>query len=211
MTFSPNAAAYGCIPLEHPFWPLTYRFIVSTPYGMSRTNLSINVPRFEGELEAAGKFGVALWGLTVAMATSDECWLTGLEVIQWKLAPIAVPVFISPVRGLAPLSCGARAHSGCIMAHSGVSDGLAARRVVIPGLPTEWSASGFVTSVGLRALEGVAKVLVMGCGGEIGGCPSELIVAYDGLLEPAPGNLSGVAFRHCEYLVPVQHTTRAPD
>lgn len=207
----PTAEALGCIPLEHDFWPITYDFTVSCPGYWSGSRLSINVPRFSADLEAAGKFGVALWGLSVAIATSDQCWLTGLQVTQWKVSSVPLPHLFAPIRGGAPGAAGARAAAGCLMAHSGRPGRLAARRLVVPGLPAAWSDAGLVTPVGLRALEAVAKVLVMGCGGEVPGCPSELLVTYLGEVEPHLGNLQGVCFRHCELLVPVLHTTRAPE
>lgn len=192
-------------------WPVTYRWLYAAPWGLTQSELTVNVPALRDNVAASGKLGYALWERSVAAATTGSTVLQAVDFIPWRFAPAPLFGLEPPVAGLLAGIAAPRAESGCLVMHTGHLDRLATRRLPLPGIPYRWIADRLVTVGGRQALEAVGQLMIMGMGGTLTGSPMTWLVAYPGLLEPTISNPSGVAFRTVEYLRVQWHTMKAPE
>lgn len=197
-------------PAAHS-WPITYRWHVSAPWGLTQQELSIDVPALEGDEGKSRTFGPMLWRTVVAPATTFQTYLVGTDVVCWKglAAPLPhVHVPVGGVRGGDPCS---RENTPQVVLHTGHTDDMARRRFFLAGAPESWVGGRMVTLEGWDELESWWNALGVFARELVPGAPAQLLIAYPNLLPTSVENPTGVGFRKVVTGRGTLHAARAPD
>lgn len=207
----PSAAQLNMWALGQLNWPCSARYIVQTRFGWTEQTLSFDLLGMGSTPEKTPIALWALWTLLVAPATVRSSTLIWMEWIAWKQLPLAQP-YVGPfTEGRLVERTRARDQQLVIVLHSGHTDDYAGRRFFLPGTPIGWSDGELLTQAGYEHGMDMVNAWAMAalawyCGGTV-----SLIHAYPGILEPAEGNLGGVAFRLVSDLRLCQYVDKAPD
>lgn len=199
------------IPIDMLAWPVTYRYYVSTPWGYSQHDITLNAPTLMADPLAADKHGRLLWEALVAPATSWQCALWGFDVVHWRGAgvPHLVPVTgVTGRHGGAPAS---RDDSLQLVLMPGNGVGRQRRRWFLPGTPASWVSGGLLTREGWEGGLTLARAMVMGLMMIYPDPTSQWLMYYEGVAPFDLGNPRGVAFQYAMGVRCCHHTDRAPD
>jgi len=192
-------------------WPMTIRYHISAPWGMSQITLSVDVPEFHDQPASSLLLGRELWDRSIASAMTRDVMLEIVETWTWRMGWGS---FVAPqtnVRGGQIAPAAPRRDSGCLVLHTGHSDNYARRRLILPGIPRSWAHDGLLTDGARGALETMAQFMVMGMCGHLNGAPMIWLNHYPDVDKGDPTNPFGVAFRRVEFVRVCWHTDRAPD
>lgn len=207
-----NAAErWKVTPLEDYAWPVTYRYRMRAPWGDTQTEMSLDVPALQGDLNSSLKLGGELWRRAIAPAITRHVELLGTDVVMWRYQPSALPMSESFSKGLLVGTPAPRADSACLVLLTGHFDKMGFRRLFLPGIREAWVAGGLLTRTARGALQDLSYSLVMGLCTGIVGAPYTWLIAYRDLLPATSSNPSGVSFRPVQGLRVCHHTEKAPE
>lgn len=199
------------IGLEDLQWPVTYRFLTSSPYGFSSTELTLDMWRLIDRPEASKAAGPEIWKKSVALATSRSVRLELCEVMMWKL-PTGPQIQDPGDRvGVQHLTPSHRDESLIIGMHASAQEARSTRRMAIFGFPRGWHEDGMLNEAGWDG--GMLLGNVMGASFQhdaIGGGMQQLL-HWTGVVPFSIDNIFGVAFRRVTSYSVCQYLGKAPD
>jgi hypothetical protein len=197
-------------PVTDYEWPVTYLYRIQAPWGESQHELTMNVPTLVGDLEATSRFGLSLWSIAVARATSMVVRMNMVEVYAWRGGGVQFVAPPMPIFGGAIGLPSPRERTPAVHLHTGKGDALGVRRFPVIGAPSAWTHDGLVTNDGLQELETTFQVLVMGAHSPYIGGPLEWLLAYRNVDTGRYTPPIDLGFRRVEYVRVLHHTLRAP-
>lgn len=201
----------GLLALSSFQWPITYRYTYATPWGLTRQEITLDVPPLNGYLQESADFGVVWWRSSIATAISEQVALISCQAQIWFGATFPWPAFAGLVSGRYPGAAAGRNECACIMMHSGHRDDLAMRRLLLPGTPRAWVEDRMINPTGLRQLETMSAFLVMSSFGFVEDLPGPIGWAVRHTnVRRGPLHVDQ-GFRKVKYLRVNQYTSRAPD
>lgn len=206
-----DAASLLMLPLEQFAWPVTYGYIVATPWGTTRQSLTVNVPQLEGMPDATRLLGRLLWGTVTAPAVIGDVKLTHVSVTFWKSLGVAIPMPIQELRGNLIGRASPREHTPQMVMLTGHADDDGKRRFFFPGAPRGWVKDGLLQKEGWEHLLPHAAGCMLGLQEPALSSGLEWLIAYPGVLESTLENFTGVAFRRVTHLRVCHHTDKAPE
>lgn len=206
-----DAAQLSMLPLTDFLHPITFRYWVGAPWGLTRQALTVNAPNFLGNAEALLRLGRLLWLGVTAPAVTTSVRLELMAIHAWRGSGIGVPQPVAETKGQRTAFTAPREQSPQLLMLTGHPDDDGKRRFFLPGVPRNWVADGLLTPAGWEELMGHARSIIMGLGAEGGAQPLDWLWAYPGALEPTLENPVGVAFRRVRHIRVCYHTDRAPD
>jgi hypothetical protein len=198
-------------PLSAYEWPCTFRYHTETSWGRSQLEITVDAPALAGDIEHSMNLGHVLWSRAIAPAIVHGVSLLAWDTVMWQFQPSALPMVDGLSTGLLAGSPAAREDSAVAVLHSGHSDDLGRRRMILPGVPSTWVSGGLLTLGARDALEAWGEMMLMGLCRSLTGAPLQWLLTYPGLLPASSENVGGVAFRKVEYVRGCHHTRRAPD
>jgi len=192
--------------------PVRFRYEVRTNWGRMVQNVDVDIMIDLDDSDYYGIIGGAIWNGAIATAI---CATVNLELVwlyRWRAAGAPFPTVPAGInRGRRFATPTGQAHSAIVMMCTGHPDDYGARRLDLPNTPASWQAGGLLTDRGWDGLMQFAHGFKMGlAGSEIGGDLQHLI-AYPGIVDPTPDNLSGTWLRKVTHLKVLQYTDKAPD
>lgn len=192
-------------------WPVTYRWTLSTPFGLTQQELTVDVRELQGDNNATRALGKELWARAIAMAMHRSVVLRNWETVIWSEGniPSNDPDFMTA--GMLHGTPTDRNNSGCLVLMTGHDDPNGMRQLCQPCLPSTWVNQGVLSRGGREAMETWAQFLFMGLAGHLTASPMVWLIAYPRALTGVTGVLSEVGFRRVEYVRVCRLTTRAPD
>lgn len=205
------AADRAMIGLEELEWPVSFGYIVQAPWGTTRQMLTVNVPTLTDNLAATRRLGWLLWGIITAPAVVGDVRLTHVSVTFWKSLGVAVPMPVTEIPGNRIGTAARRADTPQMVMLTGHGDDDGKRRWFLPGAPSHWTRGGLLTVDGYEALLPHATGCMLGLATPGLGSGIEWLIAYPGILQETPGNLTGTAFRKVTHLRVVHHLDKAPE
>lgn len=206
-----NAQQLALIKLEDLSNPLTWRFNLSTPFGITSQELTLDVPAIGDDLAAALMLGARVWTDHIASAITASCSLDFIELVRWKISPLPV-LGAAPARPFAShLPATGKFNSGLLVLHTGHKDSRARRRFFLPCMPRNWQTDNVLNDAGRKNLGDLSRILIMGLQVDVGGSPMRWLLPYPDSLEADIGNLRGVGFRDVRAVRVCDHCDKAPD
>jgi len=192
--------------------PVTYRYEMRTNWGLMTFSLSFDILIDLDDSSYYGIIGGAIWNGAIATAICTTVNLDLIWLYRWRGSGSPFPIVPAGFnRGRLTGTPANQAKSVHVMMHTGHSDDLGARRLVLPNTPLRFQTDGLLNDRGWDAIMEFAFGFKMGTGGnEIGGDLQHLI-AYPGIVDVTPTNLAGVGLRRVTHLKVLQYTDKAPD
>lgn len=206
-----EAAVLGMLPLTDFLLPISYGFIIDTPFGTTRQSITVNAPQFIGNEEAARRYGRLLWQGVTAPAVTNSVILRMMTVTYWNALSLSVPQPVDETRGERMAFGTGRDNAAQLLMLTGHPDDDGKRRLFLPSVPRDWVANGLLTPRGWEELMAHARSLIMAFGFGSETATVNWLIPYPGALEPTVANPVGVAFRHVKHVRVCYHTDRAPD
>lgn len=199
------------IRLDQLQWPVTYRFMTSSPHGFSSTELTLDMWRMIDRPEETKSAGPLIWERSVALATSRSVRLELVEVMMWKLP--TGPQIVDPGDhvGRNALAPSDREHSLIIAMHDNVVDRRSTRRLAIFGFPRVWHRDGVLTSDGWDVGMQLGNVMGMSFSHDYIGGGFQQLHHWTGVEQFSLDNIFGVAFRRVTSWSVCQYVDKAPD
>lgn len=207
----PTPEQLKMIRLEDTQNPLTWRFNLSTPFGVTSQELTLDVPEIADNLAAAHALGRRIWTDLIASAITRRCTLDFQELVRWKISPLPNLGATGGPTGSSNLPATNKFNSGCLVLHTGHTDSFARRRFFLPAMPAVWVVDGSLTPQGMTNLYRFSSIALMSFANAIGGSPMRWLIAYPDVGPVDIGNLRGVAFRTVEYVRVCKYCDKAPD
>jgi len=192
-------------------WPITCRWTMLLPWGLTSQTLTVNVPSLAGDIEASRIFGRYLWSLTMAPAISRLVELLTAEVVCWSATPLSSLDLGNGAVGQKFSGVSRRDDTPQVVLLTGSLDAFGRRRLFLPGAPPDWSEGGLLTKDGWEGTLSHARALWMGLQPIAPNVVSEWLVAYPRAVLPSPENPSGLGLRRIRGVRVCHHTDRAPD
>lgn len=206
----PTPSALAMIDPADLFDPVSYRYEMLTPWGRFALDLSVDIKILLTESSYVAAIGRQLWYSTIATAISAAVQLDLMWYVRWHAGPLAFPSSsLIPLRGRQSGTPAGRDHCPHIIMHTGHSDNLAARRLVLPSTPAAWQTDTMLNSRGWDSLLTWAQGISMGLAGDTLGGDLQHLIAYPRIIDPSPSNLAGVLFRRVTHLKVLQFTDKA--
>jgi hypothetical protein len=199
------------LALESFLNPVTFGYLVDTPWGSTRQWITVNSPGTVGNDEAERRLGREIWMGVTAPAVTSSVHLTLQSVTHWKGLALSVPVPVADAAGELHAFTAPREHSAQLLLLTGHPGDDGKRRLFLPGVPRHWVANELLTPTGWEQLMAHARALIMGMGPPNPGGTLEWLLPYPEVLEPTINNPRGVAFRRVQHVRVCYHTDRAPD
>lgn len=196
----PTATDRQMIALDNLTWPVSFRYVIGTPFGFTQQEITTDIPELEGLQAETAAWGFKLWQTTIAKAISHDAELEILEYVMWKLPPAVFTAGTGAPAGGSALSGSPREHSGQLTLHTGHMDKFARRDFYVPRMPNAWQSEGVLNDAGQRGMYGLAAVLAMGFNSLNAGGPLRWLIHYTGVVDAEPSNLLGVAFRAVQFV-----------
>lgn len=207
----PSAEDQGMIPLDQLSWPMTFRFHLSTEFGFTWQDLTLDIPDFRDHLEATTRFAPALWRDFVSSLTTASTLLEFTEVVEWKRSPLPQLLLALPVGGKNTSRPAKQEESGVIVLHTAHTDRWSRRRFYLPGMPRSWQDQRRLSEEGISNIYAGVAILQMGFLAPELPRPFSWYIAYPDMVERTPANLVGVAFRAVEWIRICSHTSKPPE
>lgn len=198
-------------PLSSFVNPISYGYLISTPWGTTRQVITVNAAGVLGQAAATVRLGSLLWAAITAPAVTSSVRLSMLSITHWHSLGLPVPQPIPEVAGERQAFTSPRDESGQLLLLTGHPDDDGKRRLFMPGMPRDWAEHGLLTKRGWEHLLQHARGLIMGLGVESPLHSVEWLLAYPGALEPSVDNPTGVAFRFVKHVRVCSHTDKAPE
>lgn len=192
--------------------PLTFRFLLDTPFGFCTQDLTLDVPDLSLELGPLQRFASSIWTATYGSALSSQIHCSIVTVVNWKTtSPVLITVPIITVSGGVHIAAAERKDSGCVVFHTGHGDNYARRRLYLPGIPRNWVHEGLLNGTGQTALMNLMFKLYMAFkGGELPN-PYRWMIAYPRVVASSVDNFFGVGFREPQFFRVCNHTGKPPE
>lgn len=206
-----SAAQLKMIDLEDVAFPITWRFNLSTSWGASSQEITMNVPGFTHDLPPAIALGVFMWRDIISTILTTRVVLDFVEVVRWKISPLPLLGAAGAPAGQIHAQRTSRENSGVLVLHTGHYDAAARRRFYVPNMPVSWVADRLMTDAGTKALYDFAAIMLGGSSFELPGAPLEWMIPYPDVIAPTLANLRGVAFRRVQYVRVCSFPDKAPD
>lgn len=206
-----HAALREMIDLAELEWPVTYMYEVSAPWGLTRQELTVNVPALVDNFAATERLGLALWSLVTAPAVSGFVALQGLSWVPWRFGAAAPPSPTLPRFGDRIAVPASRDNSPQLVFLTGHGDKASRRRFFLPGAPREWVSEGLLTREGFEQLLPHASGMMLGLATPELGSGIEWLLVYPGEVQGNPDNPTGTCFRRVKHVRVCWHVDRAPD
>jgi hypothetical protein len=208
----PSAHAIGMLEPSELNDPVTFRYEMRTGWGLFTFSLSFDIRIDLDDGAYYGTIGAAIWNAAIATAICRTVNLDLVWLYRWRGTGAPFPYVPAGInrghRGGTPAN---KARSAHVIMHTGHSDDLAARRLVLPQTPLSWQTDGMLNDGGWDALMEFAFGFKMGTAAfDIGGDLQHLI-AYPGIVPVSIDNLSGTLLRPVTHLKVLQYTDKAPD
>lgn len=207
----PSAARLSMVSLDALTNPVTFRYNLSTPWGRTPQELTIDIPELIDNAPATGSLATRIWNDAIASALSHNCLLEYVEMVRWKAGPAVTVVATGAPAGLSSLSGTDRDHAGVLTLHSGHSDRFSRRLLFMPSIPHTFVDGNVLSDAGLNRLYDTAAVLFMGCAGFPLTGPMSWWIAYPHVVDVTTDNFFGVAFRRVEWVRVHNYCARAFD
>lgn len=198
---------YTAMELTHP---VTWRYHVRAPWGLTQYELSADVPGAAGDLDLSMKVGLEVWRAGVAPATSMETELLMHDTVAWRMFPVAMPMGHLGVIGQSPHAAAPRERTPVLVMHSGHPDSFARRRLFLAGAPANWVGPASITLAGVEGLQTAARGLLGGLAGQVYPGPLYWLLAHPRAIEPVGGGPAQVGFRYVYHLRICDLVERAP-
>jgi hypothetical protein len=196
--------------LQDLHWCISWRFLVSAPWGATQQELTVDAPPLVDKLEESRKLGLMLWANALAPASSRSLHLDAVQTMCWHgmLMPTYDPY--ANVHGTQFGPSTDRSTAGVLKFLTGDNDGSGSRRVFIPAMPSGWAADDLLTRDGAEQLQALARGLYIGAT-EAGGASSMVLLnAYPRMFEGDGLMVHPVGFRKVTHIRVCQYTERAP-
>ena len=207
----PNAEQLAMIDLDVLTNPLSFRYNLSGPWGVSSMVFTFEVPELFDKLPETLVFGQRMWHDFIATAISHHWRADFMEIVRWKQTPLPVVWPVSDGAGRNGGRGSDRKDSGMIVLHSGHADGWGRYRLALPGLPQNWVNSNQLNDSGITELYKWAAILFMGTASIVGGSNIRWLLHYADVLPMRLDNLRGVAFRDIYSVRICSYCDEAPD
>lgn len=188
------------IALEDLICPLTVRYNLATSWGSSSQELTFDVPELDGQPEAQFAFVNRLWRSFIATALSRTCQLSFVELVRWRITPLAQLGASGGPVGAINLPAAALEETGVMTLHTGDTDRYARRQLYWPNMPKAWQQNRVLSDPGMNGLYAVSALLFMGMGGGLLTGPITWLLAFPRVVDQTPSNLFGVAFRKVQWV-----------
>lgn len=207
----PSASDLEMIDLDDTANPVTCRFNLSTSWGPSSQELTLDIPALDGKLPETALFFERVWAGCIANAIGRRVTLDFVEIVLWKSFPLGqvfAPIFPSGKRS-GPYT--SRNESGVLIMHTGHADRYARRKMFFPNMPSSFMHERVLTHTGMTALYDVAAIMYMGLNEPELFSPATWLLPYKGVVAVSPANISGVAFRRVHSVRCCSYCDDAPD
>jgi hypothetical protein len=203
-------AADATMRLSDTIFPVSYRYWLDTPYGLTMQELTVDLPDYGATPEVASELGPLLWQQTVAHATTSSVSLFLVEIMLWKggLFPTVLPV--SGVQGYRIGLSSPVEDCGALVFMSGHMDRQARKRFCVPGIPAGWASHGMLTTPGAEGLQELARGMFVGIAEEAAGSQFTWLNAWPGYFEDGMTPGQRVMFRHVRHVRVCQYTDPMP-
>jgi hypothetical protein len=207
-----DALSLRMIPLGILQQPLTFRFLLDTPFGFTYQDLTLDVPGLNTDLETLSRFGDSIYKLVYGSAASASVHCSLATVVFWKAtSALIMNVPLPTAGGQVNLPAGTKENSAVVVLHTGHGDNYARRRLYIPGFPRAWSHEGLLNGTGQTKLYNAVATWYMAFKGSALANPYRWLIAYPRVVQSDETNFFGVAFRQPEFFRICNHTGKPPD
>jgi len=208
----PSLHALGMLEPGELNDPCTFRYEMRTNWGLFTFSLSFDILIDLDDGSYYGTIGAAIWNAAIATAICRTVNLDLVWLYRWRGTGAPFPYVPAGInrgrRGGTPAN---QARSVHIMMHTGHSDELAARRLVLPNTPLSWQTDTLLNDRGWDAVMECAFGLKMGLAGTELGSDLQHLIAYPGIVPVSIDNLSGTGLRRVSHLKVLQYTDKAPN
>ena len=198
-------------PITDYTWPVTWRYEMVAPWGRTQLELSADVPMLADDGDASILFGRALWQLAIAPAICQQVELALVWTATWRNVSVPLPVPVVGFNGHRPGLLTSRADAGQLVLHTGHTDKLAQRRLLLPGIPRGWVDDGLLTPIGMESLVTHARGMYMGLQNISPNARCRWLIAYRYSTLWDIGNPYGVSLREVASVRVAHHTDKAPE
>lgn len=207
----PSLEALRMISLADLQWPVTYRFLTSSPTGFSSTEFTLDMWRLIDRPVESKSIAPLIWARSVAYATSRSVRLELCEVMMWKLPTGPQIVSAGDNVGRNFLAPANRDKSLVVVSHTNHDDRYSSRRHAIMGFPRDWSTDGLLNDAGWDNALMYAHVLAMAFRHDEMGGGFQQLLHWTRVVPFDITNLFGVAFRRVTHWSVCHHVDKAPD
>jgi hypothetical protein len=201
-----DALQLAMIPLTGTTQPLTFRFMIDTPFGFTTQDLTLDIPTLPFTLEVMSRFAPSLWSTCFGSASSASVHCSIATVVNWKGTGgfiLSVP-FVTQ-SGRVHTTAASQDESGVLILHTGHTDNFARRRIYLAGMPRNWQFQGLLNGTGQSEIYNAVSRMYMAFKGTALANPYRWLIAYPRVVEAGETNLFGVAFRQPEYFRIANH------
>lgn len=207
----PSFPATNVLRLSEMVWPISWRWMIQTPFGPTSTVLSVEAPQLEDKPEASARLGKLLYMLAVAPATTMSTHPSFQETVCWKNSDVPFAEGVTQMRGMLLSSTSSREDSAVLVMRTGHPDPRGSRQFHLGGIPASWSSDGMLNETGARQLQTHARGLLAGMVAGVGDLPYRWVIAYPRSV-PISGPIGQeVSFRYVQTLRVCQYTSKAPE
>ena len=207
----PTAADLDMIALEDLGNPVTFRYNLTTSWGITSQEITLDIPQLDNLIPESFAYAARLWTGAIATAISHNCELSFTEMVRWKSFAFPLVGASGRPQGQRPGAGTERKLSGVISMHSGFTGKYAKRPLYLPNLPIAWQDGGVLSETGRNGLYGLAATLFMGLNEILYTSPTAWLLAFPRLVTATPSNVSGVAFRRVQWIRIHSYCDKAPD
>lgn len=191
-------------------WPVTWKFRLLTPWGLTQSELSVDLPAGADRAGYCGKVGYLVFQAAIVPTMTANTVLLDVETRCWKDLPAYFPGLFVPLLGALGGAAAPRAETPVLTLHSGHLDPWARRRFFLSGAPAVWQNDGLLTQAGQGHVQTVARGLWRGLGGIVDGGPMKWLLARPGHAEEPDSPYDGPTFRPVQYIRAHLFTDKAP-
>lgn len=207
----PSPDAVGMIPLEDLAYPITFRFHLSTAWGFTYQEMTLDIPELQDDLAAIDRFCHALWSVFIATAITASVELFLAEALQWKKGGLPLLMPTSFGNGKIHGTPADMKESGVIVLHTAGVDNNSRRRFYLPGMPKIWQDNRRLSQTGITQLYNWTSVFTMAFLAPELPRPFDWLIAYPRVFDFKPSNVWGVGFRYVERCRVCWHTSKPPE
>jgi hypothetical protein len=206
-----SASQLGMLGLEQVTWPVTYTYLIDTPWGETQQQLTVDAPALVDQMTPTKALGRLLWGSFAAPAAVGDVSMYACLLTTWKAyaGPVVAPG--PELRGNLFGSASPRGETPQAVMMTGHNDDDGRRRLFFAGAPNNWAENGLLTMAGWEGLWPHCVGLTTGLMSPGLSAGLEWLLAYPDRLESSLTNLPGVAFRKVTHLRICWHTDKAPE
>lgn len=198
------------IPLGQMHCPITYKYTISGPFGLSRQRIDVNTYLDPVDGDHLGKVGQYFWTASLALALTDS---VRLEVFTWStpafggLGGIVFPQNVTGRQLGTP--CDGN-DSPCVVLLSGHADKWGKRRMHFPGAPARWITDRRLNTDGEAHMLTMARILLLGMGSFMYFNPYGIGIIHPGTSARIRSGPPVASWRHFNYARVCSMTGQCP-